>query len=113
MKFQLFVILSLAYVSAAYQYNYYASPLSYTAETTPEVSEYGNTLPKATPVTPVISMTPVTPVVTIPEVRELNPCTEEVLRSAEIQAFRDPSSEFSMTSVTPVVTIPEVRELNP
>jgi len=120
MKFQALILISLAYAASAYSYNYqsyYSRPL--------QAKGYGgySQPPMATPppTTTTTTTTPAyksyessssyesygqqMPMASAPErrlSREENPCSEEVLRSPEIQAFRDPLDRASYIVCTEI-----------
>merc|ERR1712127_574780 len=106
MKFQLLFVLALAHAASAYQYQWQAQPLSYHAQ-----QPMAPMAPMA-PMRPTEPMTTVAPVVNpftvtqkppvVVSSRPSNPCTEKVLRSAEIQAFADPLNRASYVVCTEI-----------
>jgi len=122
MNFQFLIVLTLACASSAYQYNYYARPLSAT-HGEKEIPIVGMPEPSNELVPEPLSELALEPLPEITEEKkqevlseeteeikerssymqrpmgrmlaEENPCTEELLRSPEIQAFKDPLSRNS------------------
>merc|ERR1712127_362759 len=112
MKFQLLFVLALAHAASAYQYQWQAQPLSYHAQQPmAPMAPMAPMVPMA-PMRPTEPMTTVAPVVNpftvtqkppvVISTRPANPCTEEVLRSSEIQAFADPLNRASYVVCTEI-----------
>jgi hypothetical protein len=101
MKFQLLLVLTLALATSAYQWQ--AQPLNAYRPMPSNLPMMEAPLIETLPITETINPFTVTvaPIVT-PSLRPENPCTEEVLRSPEIQAFRDPLNRSSYVVCTEI-----------